>query len=507
MLWIGICFRAIIGFINIVAMRVYGACVFLRGGESMGKTVLHLVLALALILGAGSATAAPVQTSVPQTQQMAAKTLTGVRFGVSDEYERVVFDLTTLPAYEIYTENDGQTIVMFLSGAHSRAVQPKISGSMVENVHVSTVPQGIKVVLNLAAPAAYEVKTLANPTRLFIDVQKEYERITEEEPAPGLKLSTLRRLDERGRLTGWVLEADPARYRAVPVLAKGVVAGRATVSAMSDMARAVAAVNASYFAPSGDILGLLKMDGTVVGTTYFRRSAVGFDDAGKTFFGPVDYSGTVTLGRVRFPVGGVDAERGADSLVIYNHYYSATTHTNEYGQEYIIKGGRVASVSASNTAIPRDGLVISVHGKARDAFAQVKVGDSARVDEQMGALWETLPTVIGAGPMLVKDGRVHVTAAEEEFPSDITVGRAPRTAFGVTADGRYLLAVVDGRQSHSIGCTLQEMAEFMLQFGAVDAINFDGGGSSALVVGGKLENSPSDGAERAVGSALALLPR
>ena len=109
--------------------------------------------------------------------------------------------------------------------------------------------------------------------------------------------------------------------------------------------------------------------------------------------------------------------------------------------------------------------------------------------------------------MLVKDGAAHVTAAEEEFPPDIARGRAPRTAFGVTAEGHYLLAVVDGRQSHSIGCTLQEMAEFMLQFGAVQAINFDGGGSSALVVGGELENSPSDGQERAVGSALALLPR
>ena len=51
------------------------------------------------------------------------------------------------------------------------------------------------------------------------------------------------------------------------------------------------------------------------------------------------------------------------------------------------------------------------------------------------------------------------------------------------------------------------MAEFMLQFGAVQAINFDGGGSSALVVDGEIENSPSDGQERAVGSALALLPR
>ena len=475
----------------------------------MRKTALSLALALAVALGtdAVSFAALPQTQAHVQVQQQAAKTLTGVRFGTSDERERVVFDLTTLPAYEVHTENDGQRIVLFLAGARSQAVQPEISGSMVESVRVSAVPQGVKVVIDLAAPASYEVKTLANPTRLFIDVQKEYEVVSEETPAPGLKLSTLKRLDARGRLTGWVLEADPARYRVVPVLAKGAVPGRATVSAMSDMAEAAAAINASYFAPSGEILGLLKLDGTIVGTTYFRRSAVGFAADGRTYFGPVDYSGTVTLGKRSWPVGGVDAERGEDSLVIYNHYYGSTTRTNEYGQEYIVRGGRVAAVNLSDSPIPEDGLVISVHGKAKDAFAQVKVGDAVRVAEAIGAPWESLPTVIGAGPMLVKDGIAHVTAEEEEFPPDIARGRAPRTAFGVTAEGHYLLAVVDGRQSHSIGCTLQEMAEFMLQFGAVQAINFDGGGSSALVVGGELENSPSDGQERAVGSALALLPR
>ena len=477
----------------------------------MRKMALSLALALALAVALGtdavSFAALPQTQARVQVQQQAAKTLTGVRFGTSDERERVVFDLTTLPAYEVHTENDGQRIVLFLAGARSQAVQPEISGSMVENVRVSAVPQGVKVVIDLAAPASYEVKTLANPTRLFIDVQKEYEVVSEETPAPGLKLSTLKRLDARGRLTGWVLEADPARYRAVPVLAKGTVTGRATVSTMSDMAEAAAAINASYFAPSGEILGLLKLDGTIVGTTYFRRSAVGFAADGRTYFGPVDYSGTVTLGKRSWPVGGVDAERGEDSLVIYNHYYGSTTRTNEYGQEYIVRGGRVAAVNLSDSPIPKDGLVISVHGKAKDAFAQVKVGDAVRVEEAIGAPWESLPTVIGAGPMLVKDGIAHVTAEEEEFPPDIARGRAPRTAFGVTAAGHYLLAVVDGRQSHSIGCTLQEMAEFMLQFGAVQAINFDGGGSSALVVDGEIENSPSDGQERAVGSALALLPR
>ena len=101
-----------------------------------------------------------------------------------------------------------------------------------------------------------------------------------------------------------------------------------------------------------------------------------------------------------------------------------------------------------------------------------------------------------------------MTADEEYFPSDIRVGRAPRSAFGVTKYGDYIFAVVDGRQAHSHGCTLQEWASILInQFGAVDAINLDGGGSSELIVDDTIVNLPSDGRERAVGNALMIVDR
>ena len=80
-------------------------------------------------------------------------------------------------------------------------------------------------------------------------------------------------------------------------------------------------------------------------------------------------------------------------------------------------------------------------------------------------------------------------------------------AVGLMPNNHLLLAVVDGRQDSSIGCTLTEWAELLQKFGARDAINFDGGGSSEMVVGGQIMNSPSDGRDRPVGSALAVLKK
>ncbi|NLG79744.1 MAG: hypothetical protein GX492_07985 [Firmicutes bacterium] len=133
--------------------------------------------------------------------------------------------------------------------------------------------------------------------------------------------------------------------------------------------------------------------------------------------------------------------------------------------------------------------------------------DNVSMDERGNLVpdWRTLGVVhaIGGGPRLVKDGKVHITSGEERFKADVAVGRAPRTAAGVTSDGKLLLVAVTGRQAyHSIGVTLEELANLMIELGAKDAMNLDGGGSSTLVVRDYVMNTPSDGRERKVADAI-----
>ena len=179
----------------------------------------------------------------------------------------------------------------------------------------------------------------------------------------------------------------------------------------------------------------------------------------------------------------------------------------------IVRNGVISSVERGkgNNYIPSDGYIISAQGNSRELFKDVKVGDNVILDHELlfdNDNFNDAVHIIGVGPRLVKDGQVYVTADEEYFPDDIRVGRAPRSAFGVTKYGDYIFAVVDGRQAHSKGCTLQEWADILInQFGAVDAINLDGGGSTELIVKKNIVNSPSDGKERPIGSALMILPK
>ena len=114
-----------------------------------------------------------------------------------------------------------------------------------------------------------------------------------------------------------------------------------------------------------------------------------------------------------------------------------------------------------------------------------------------GQIWDPVDA-IGGGPRLVRDGaNVAVESYwAEVFDSGGTAGlsRQPRTAIGVKADNSLIMLVCDGRgMNGSSGFTLSELADKLISLGATDAINLDGGGSSAIVgYDGTVLNRPSD---------------
>ncbi|HEY3552593.1 MAG TPA: phosphodiester glycosidase family protein, partial [Solirubrobacterales bacterium] len=138
-----------------------------------------------------------------------------------------------------------------------------------------------------------------------------------------------------------------------------------------------------------------------------------------------------------------------------------------------------------------------------------ELGETAR-----GDLLHAGPMLVGGGCSLVAGGtdREGFSAGARQFDSDITVGRYPRAALGLSG-GQLIAAVCDGRADEEAGLTMAELAEAMIGLGASEAINLDGGGSASLVVGGSLVNTPREehGIElpggRAVATALHFAPR
>jgi hypothetical protein len=103
------------------------------------------------------------------------------------------------------------------------------------------------------------------------------------------------------------------------------------------------------------------------------------------------------------------------------------------------------------------------------------------------------------------NGRYRLTAGGQIVAppgSGSFFARNPRTIAGRIADRKIVLATIDGRLTTSVGTTLDETAAVAHALGMADALNLDGGGSTAMSVGGTAVNQPSGGIERAVGDAL-----
>ena len=162
-------------------------------------------------------------------------------------------------------------------------------------------------------------------------------------------------------------------------------------------------------------------------------------------------------------------------------------------------------------AIGEDHLVLTAHADSgyRANFEKFSVGDRVTLqttcsDPALAAAEQ----VTGCGNVLVENGMVTDPAA---WDKDIA-GVNPRTVLGVKADGTLLLYVIDGRKAnYSRGVSLEMIANELKALGCVDAVNLDGGGSSAMSVQlpGNAScitvNSPSDGKERSCGAYLLLV--
>jgi phosphodiester glycosidase len=362
------------------------------------------------------------------------------------------------------------------------------------------------------------------------------------EVAPGVDWTQVVRRPGPVRIN--VLELDPAHVHGV--LSNGRIAGRERVSRMGRRVGAVAGVNGGYFGPSGDPVGVLAIDGTLLSEPVDRRSAL-VVGAGRAAVAPLRFDGSVTMNGVERMIDGVDRTRGLipacggrggdvptmrpnavltctdeSELVMLSPSYGARP-PREGGVEAVLRDGVVARVRGPGTGrVPRDGLLLTGTGDAARFLRDVALpGSRAEVELKLRAAGGPLDLaqqtlLVGGGPRLLRHGRVAVRARVEGFAplqapalfGTFVAARQPRTLAGVRADGKLLLVTVDGRRPDwSAGMTLPEAARFMRSLGARDALNLDGGGSSTMTVRGEVVNRPSDrSGERPVSDGVYALP-
>ncbi|MDA1080621.1 MAG: phosphodiester glycosidase family protein [Gemmatimonadetes bacterium] len=184
---------------------------------------------------------------------------------------------------------------------------------------------------------------------------------------------------------------------------------------------------------------------------------------------------------------------------------------------YVIAG---PPTKVGGNVIPSGGAVLAAYGPRSKTLAAFKPGDSIAIVLSAASLQADLlrpaprlfpRLLIGGWPRILSAGQLAAVRApwDEGTLSSNAEARHPRSAIGFSRDSSTVyLVTVDGRSETSVGMTLRELALFMGEYRSWNALNFDGGGSTALVVKGSVVNKPSDATgERAVGNALIVVAR
>lgn len=285
-------------------------------------------------------------------------------------------------------------------------------------------------------------------------------------------------------------------------------------------------INASYFSlKTGIPMGHVISDGKIISKDTESYQSVGFLPDGNAFIAPLSIKTTLIFGENEVDIAHINKynQEFMDIINLYTPEFSDNNHSDFPSLNIILGeiegelgvGEELTAIVEEkfnyqgSIKIPEGKMVITVNEIAKpelyEAVMSLNIGDEICISsEAIGdEKWEYVDSALGSvGETLIKNGEI-----QEGFSS----GAAPRTAIGITEDGKIIFYVLDGRQKpYSYGAQVKTLALRMKELGCVDAINLDGGGSSIIsgIYPGCNEstvlNKPSDGKPRGVSNYIFL---
>jgi uncharacterized protein YigE (DUF2233 family) len=310
----------------------------------------------------------------------------------------------------------------------------------------------------------------------------------------------------RGALTINLLDVDMVNsdVKVRPMLAGNDFHHLKDVTDHARESRAIAAVNANYFKSNGTPLGTLIIDGEWVAGPLFDRVSMGFTRDGYVRIDRVNLFGIMRSSNPEVPTAWINninqPRRTGSRFVAYTRRWGSFVQLPYDGVLVALDAqGNVIDTNSRSMGIPYGGYVLS--DSKNGAISKLKRGDTVSIAWQTRpSAWSDVVNAVSGGPTLVKNGKVQLDLQQQHFTKRWTGSQIhARTAAGVTADNHLLLVTIEGPH------TMWDLAKFLRDMGAVEALNLDGGGSTTMVVDGKAVTRGAKNSQRRVASSIVLV--
>jgi uncharacterized protein YigE (DUF2233 family) len=453
----------------------------------------HLLLVLILLVPA--AWAVPTRASEPAR-------LVDIRWSPSGAATQITLRLSSAVRYRTAVTPDVARVDLWpVAGDVDQVLQVSHGVASMVTVRRLT-PEVVRMGISLQGAARMRVFT--SEDRLTVAVFPLWMSTV---PVPqSVYHQTLRIATGGGRARVQVVTLDPASGGLLiqPALGGAAVAAVETTSAAATRLSAVAAINGTYYSRAGLPLGLVVIDGQVLSTPLPRRPVFAVDSAGRAWIGQADLAGRLvtTTGR-RIPISAVNRPPRWGGLAVYTPEFGPLTFTQSVVA--LVRENRITAFTRGRPVIPADGYAVAAAESQQHLLEGLTLGDQVILDLTVSP--PGTQHAIQGGPLLVREGQISIPYDWEGFTRGFFSVRTARSAIGITHAGKILFVAVDTRSRESSGMNLSELAALMHALGARDAMNLDGGGSSTLVVGGRVVTALPRGGERMVSSLVVALRR
>lgn len=362
---------------------------------------------------------------------------------------------------------------------------------------IETETDGARLVLNVPVSQTPRIFTLADPPRLVVDLGADPLADRDIVWMPGIRWRQQMRDVAESRFPVVWLEIDRAasslEFKPIWTNPDSQV-GIAPLQETAARWGAIAAINSGFFNRNTQLsLGAIRRDGRWYSSPILHRGAIGWDDAGN-----------LEIDRLTLQEELVSADGQPIPLQYLNSGYpeiGASRYTPEWGESYsplgdnellvVVEGDRVTQHIEGGQAgetpvpIPENGYLIALRDDA-NLLEMLPIGTQlTNAQTTQPASFDRYPHILAAGPLLLQNSQIVLDALAERFNPYFAKGRASRSAIGITKTGTLLLVIVRP-DATGRGATLRETAQLMQQLGAVNALNFDGGSSASLYLGGQL---------------------
>lgn len=302
------------------------------------------------------------------------------------------------------------------------------------------------------------------------------------------------------------LKDSPLTIR--PVLSFDSLFGFEKLSTMVGRYRTFAAVNAGFFYEYGEPAGMVAIDGKLL-TESNGRFPVFTYDGQKPRLEELKTTVWLEHNSSKLEVSGLNIKGTKGGVVVYTPEYGQTNRAELPNISIEVRDGRVSKVDKykKESYIPKDGILISFY----QPYDENKIYNQFNLNDKVEM--RTTPSFnkdfqgYECGSWLIKKGQIVVPEKDDWI--GIMSNQDPRTAIGIMKDDSVILVTVDGRQpGYSNGLTGKQLAQFLLEYGAVDAAMLDGGASTEMIINGRLVNKPSfKGEERLLGGGLMIMEK